>query len=96
MAPSLAPLKGTPVPTRPAINRRCAPSQAVTASAQPATSPALTGAAARVRLGDSDLLVSKCCLGTMTWGQQNTEEEAHQQLNYAFENGINFIDTAEM
>lgn len=51
----------------------------------------------RVKLGSSDLLVSKVCLGTMTWGQQNTEEEAHAQLNYAFnECGINFLDTAEM
>lgn len=51
----------------------------------------------RVNLGSSDLLVSKVCLGTMTWGQQNTEEEGIQQLNYAFnECGINFLDTAEM
>eukprot|EP01024_Parvocaulis_polyphysoides_P009071 TRINITY_DN1276_c0_g1_i4.p1 TRINITY_DN1276_c0_g1~~TRINITY_DN1276_c0_g1_i4.p1 ORF type:complete len:389 (-),score=44.36 TRINITY_DN1276_c0_g1_i4:237-1403(-) len=50
----------------------------------------------RVQLGDSDLLVSECCLGTMTWGKQNVEEEAHQQLNYAFDMGINFMDTAEM
>lgn len=54
------------------------------------------GAAKRVRLGDSDLLVSECCLGTMTWGNQNTEEEAHEQLNYAWECGVNFLDTAEM
>jgi len=54
------------------------------------------GAANRVRLGDSDLLVSECCLGTMTWGNQNTEEEAHEQLNYAWECGVNFLDTAEM
>src|SRR5690606_35091153 len=36
------------------------------------------------------------CLGTMTWGQQNTEAEAHAQLDYAVAHGINFIDTAEM
>jgi len=49
------------------------------------------------RLGDSDLVVTECCLGTMTWGQQNTEAEAHEQLNYAIhEEGINFIDTAEL
>jgi len=48
-------------------------------------------------LGSSDLRVSKICLGTMTWGQQNTAEEAFAQLNYAFnECGINFLDTAEM
>ncbi|WP_395697366.1 aldo/keto reductase [Methylocella sp.] len=48
------------------------------------------------RLGRTDLQVSAICLGTMTWGQQNTEGEGHQQLDYAFERGINFIDTAEM
>lgn len=47
-------------------------------------------------LGNSDIKVSKICLGTMTWGEQNTIEEAHQQLDYAFERGVNFIDTAEM
>ena len=45
---------------------------------------------------NTDIEVSKICLGTMTYGQQNTEEEAHQQLNFAVEKGINFIDTAEM
>lgn len=45
---------------------------------------------------NTDLQISKLCLGTMTWGQQNTEVEAHQQLNFAIEKGINFIDTAEM
>ncbi|EFJ49001.1 hypothetical protein VOLCADRAFT_80874 [Volvox carteri f. nagariensis] len=53
-------------------------------------------AADRVRLGESDLLVSACCLGTMTWGKQNTEAEAHEQLSYAWDQGINFLDTAEM
>jgi aryl-alcohol dehydrogenase-like predicted oxidoreductase len=48
------------------------------------------------KLGASDLNVSKICLGTMTWGQQNTEAEAHAQLDYAIDHGINFIDTAEM
>ena len=47
-------------------------------------------------LGTSNLKVSSLCLGTMTWGKQNTEEEAHQQLDYAHERGINFIDTAEL
>ena len=50
----------------------------------------------RKQLGLTDLVVSKVCLGTMTFGEQNTEEEAHSQLDYAFERGINFIDTAEM
>ena len=39
---------------------------------------------------------AECCLGTMTWGQQNSEQEAHQQLSYASDLGVNFIDTAEM
>tara|TARA_R110000850_G_scaffold271031_2_gene404626 strand:- start:8668 stop:9732 length:1065 start_codon:yes stop_codon:yes gene_type:complete len=45
---------------------------------------------------NTDLEVSELCLGTMTWGQQNTLEEAFEQLDFALENGINFIDTAEM
>ena len=48
------------------------------------------------RLGSSPLTVSELCLGSMTWGEQNTMAEAHAQLDYAFEHGINFIDTAEM
>ncbi|MEL7231472.1 MAG: aldo/keto reductase, partial [Pseudomonadota bacterium] len=48
-------------------------------------------------LGRTDIKVTSVCLGTMTWGQQNTESEAHEQLSYACdERGINFIDTAEM
>jgi len=47
-------------------------------------------------LPNTDIKISKICLGTMTFGQQNTEDEAHQQLHYAVEQGINFIDTAEM
>ncbi|WP_308445249.1 aldo/keto reductase [Chitinibacter tainanensis] len=50
----------------------------------------------RVQLGSSALQVSSLCLGTMTFGEQNTEAEAHSQLDYALANGINFIDTAEM
>ena len=49
-----------------------------------------------VKLGSSDLLVSEICLGSMTWGQQNTQADADQQIDYALEHGINFIDTAEM
>lgn len=48
------------------------------------------------QLGNSTLQVSKICLGTMTFGEQNSEAQAHQQLDYALERGINFIDTAEM
>jgi aryl-alcohol dehydrogenase-like predicted oxidoreductase len=47
-------------------------------------------------LPNTTLQVSKICLGTMTFGNQNTESEAHSQLDFALENGINFIDTAEM
>ena len=47
-------------------------------------------------LGKTDVKVSKICLGTMTFGEQNTEADALQQLDYAFEQGINFIDAAEM
>lgn len=50
----------------------------------------------RVLLGDSKLEVSGICLGTMTFGEQNSEADAHSQLDYALERGINFIDTAEM
>lgn len=47
-------------------------------------------------LGNTDVQVSLLCLGTMTWGEQNTEKEAHQQLDYAVAEGINFIDAAEI
>lgn len=45
---------------------------------------------------DSDHTFAECCLGTMTWGKQNTEAEAHEQLSYAFDQGVNFMDAAEM
>lgn len=48
------------------------------------------------RLGRTDLLVSRICLGSMTWGQQNTETEGHAQMDLAFAHGVNFIDTAEL
>ena len=48
------------------------------------------------KLGHTDINVSKICLGTMTWGEQNTEKEAHEQLDFAIDSGINFIDVAEM
>ena len=47
-------------------------------------------------LANTDLKISKICLGTMTFGEQNSEQEAHQQLDVALDYGINFIDTAEM
>jgi len=48
------------------------------------------------RIPHSSLDVSELCLGTMTWGEQNTQQEAFSQLDYAIGEGINFIDTAEM
>jgi len=48
------------------------------------------------KLPGTDLEVSEVCLGTMTWGEQNTEAQAHEQLDYAAAHGVNFIDTAEM
>lgn len=48
------------------------------------------------KLGNTDIDVSSICLGTMTFGEQNSEHEAHQQLDAAVAQGINFIDTAEM
>ena len=48
------------------------------------------------KLGNTDIEVSKLCLGTMTFGEQNSEKEGHEQLDYALERGINFIDTAEI
>ncbi|TRX34129.1 aldo/keto reductase [Flavobacterium sp. ZT3R18] len=47
-------------------------------------------------LPNTDIKVSKICLGTMTFGQQNTESEGHSQMDYALEKGVNFFDTAEM
>lgn len=48
------------------------------------------------KLGKTDIDVSVIALGTMTWGEQNTEAEAHAQLDYAVERGVNLIDAAEM
>ncbi|MEM8833413.1 MAG: aldo/keto reductase [Pseudomonadota bacterium] len=48
------------------------------------------------KLGNTGLEVSRVCLGTMTWGEQNTEAEGHEQMDYAVEQGINFFDTAEL
>ena len=48
------------------------------------------------KLGNTDLKVSTICLGTMTWGEQNNQKEAFEQINYALDNGINFFDTAEI
>ena len=48
------------------------------------------------KLGHTDIDVSMICLGSMTWGEQNTSAEAHQQLDFAVDQGVNFIDTAEL
>ena len=48
------------------------------------------------KLGNTDLDVSTICLGTMTWGEQNTQEEAFEQMDYALDKGVNFWDTAEL
>lgn len=47
-------------------------------------------------LPNTDIRVSKICLGTMTWGNQNTEAEGHEQMDYALAQGVNFFDTAEL
>ena len=48
------------------------------------------------KLGSSDINVSHVCLGTMTWGVQNTQQDANEQIDYAISRGVNFLDTAEM
>lgn len=48
------------------------------------------------KLGNTDIKVSRICLGTMTWGEQNTQEQAFEQMDLALSEGINFFDTAEM
>ena len=48
------------------------------------------------KLGQSDLEVSSYCLGSMTWGEATSEDDGHWQLDFSIENGINFVDTAEM
>lgn len=48
------------------------------------------------KLGNTDLKVSTICLGTMTWGEQNTQKDAFEQMDYSINQGINFFDTAEI
>ena len=50
----------------------------------------------QIALGHTGLMVSELCLGTMTWGTQNTEAEGHAQIAMALDHGVNFLDTAEM
>ena len=47
-------------------------------------------------LGNTDIKVSTICLGTMTWGEQNTEFEAFEQMDFSLDQGVNFWDTAEL
>jgi hypothetical protein len=73
--------------------RTATPAAGAAARRRPMTTKLRASAADRVQLGDSDLKVSTCCLGTMTYGMQNTEAEAHEQLSYAFgAAGLNFLD----
>ena len=48
------------------------------------------------KLGNTELNVSTICLGTMTWGEQNTQNEGFEQMDYALDQGVNFWDTAEI
>ncbi len=48
------------------------------------------------KLGNTDIDVSVICLGTMTWGEQNTQQQGFEQMDYALEQGVNFFDTAEL
>jgi len=48
------------------------------------------------KLGNTNLKVCTICLGTMTWGEQNTQKDAFEQMDYAVDQGINFFDTAEL
>ena len=48
------------------------------------------------KLGTTNIDVSVICLGTMTWGQQNNQKDAFNQMDYSVERGVNFFDTAEM
>ena len=48
------------------------------------------------KLGSTELKVSTICLGTMTWGEQNSEKDGFDQMDYALDKGVNFFDTAEL
>ena len=48
------------------------------------------------KLGNTGIKVSSICLGTMTWGEQNTQKDAFEQMDYTADQGINFFDTAEI
>lgn len=67
--------------------------RSVSGLSAPAAASAVCGARG---LGGSDLVVSEACLGTMTFGVQNSKEDAFEQLEYARNSGVNFIDTAEL
>jgi hypothetical protein len=80
---ALASLRNAPAARR--SSARATPPAALAAPQAAAGPAAPRSAATRTRLGSSDLMVSSCTLGSMTWGHQNTEAEAHEQLDYAFE-----------
>ncbi|KAG5185402.1 NADP-dependent oxidoreductase domain-containing protein [Tribonema minus] len=95
--------RGFPNIVQAASSLRCARSFATTplrlgvAAGDVFHAEGLTNGMKYVKLGSSDLVVSEVCLGTMTWGEQNSDEEAYQQLKLAVDEfGINFIDTAEL
>ena len=77
--------------------RRVALLSAAACARAVATAAAGTTPLAMRTLGSSSLQVTEACLGTMTWGVQNSEAEAHEQLDFAIkERGVNFVDTAEL
>ena len=92
----------TPIPTHPRaqtmLRQLVVFSAAFSARAAAAhVAPAVSTDLRMRHLGSSKLLVTEACLGTMTWGVQNGEAEAHAQLDYAIkERGVNFVDTAEL
>lgn len=82
------------------VGSRQPPHQALrmTATQQPHTQsrPAKQKTFEKLPVGNAGLVLTEVCLGTMTWGNQNSEEEAHAQLDYAYERGVVGIDAAEM
>jgi len=90
-----APHHGSPLRAPPAAARAPEPSGPPRARSAASAAPP-TAAMKRNKLGSSDLTVSEVCLGTMTFGQQNTEAEGHAQMSRAVEAGVNFFDTAEI
>ncbi|XP_058724278.1 uncharacterized protein LOC131595814 [Vicia villosa] len=86
---SLTPSLPLPTPTTTFLKRRTG------SSVKPLVCAAANNPLQYRKLGDSDLNISEITLGTMTFGEQNSEKEAHEMLSYAFEHGVNALDTAE-